>query len=62
MYYLIVQKGDVYIFIFENRKQFKEFCNKRQLLSEYDLMILEVDPSRVHSRVIWTAKNGWLDC
>lgn len=62
MYYLIVQKDDVYTFIFENRKQFKEFCNKWQTISEYDLMIIEVDPTRCKSHIIWSVENGWLDC
>lgn len=62
MLYLIVQKDDVYTFTFENRKQFQEFCNKWQTISEYDLMIIEVDPARFRPNIIWTVENGWLDC
>ena len=62
MLYLIVQENDVYTFIFENRKKFQEFCNKWQTISEYDLIIIEVDSARCQSQIIWTVENGWLDC
>lgn len=64
MLYLIVQNKDIYPFSFDTRADFKHFCEEWNMLSEYDIMIIELDfqdANRiVKPEIIWRAGEGWL--
>ena len=60
MCYIVIQNQHAFEFIFDSLRAFRDFCDEWQILSEYDIMIIEINFIEKTCRVVWKVNEGWL--